>query len=265
MIMRPEIELMLKCARNWADEEADARIAELKAGPIDWDFLLRIAERHRMKPFLYWNLKEDHSESVPPSVWEKLETRFRANARANMLALGRMFRLLEKFKEADIPVIAFKGPVSTYTLYSSPGLREFTDLDLLVNPEDVKKSYDHLIASGLTPLVLLKTNQLKALVRFRNDLIFSASGMPFHVDLYREQPYQHYSLEERQPILWERSVATATEDRPARTLAPQDFLFHLGMRAEIGGWPCIYRIIDLIAGLSIMFIWSYLRTFIIES
>lgn len=131
--MRPELELMLRCARNWPDEAADARIRELVEGAIDWDFLLRIADRHRMKPFLYWNLKSTAKGNVPASVWEQLETRFMANARGNMLSMGRMLRLLAQFEEARIPVIAFKGPVSTYHLYGTPGLREFTDLDVLVD------------------------------------------------------------------------------------------------------------------------------------
>jgi hypothetical protein len=248
--MRPEIELMLKCARNWPDEAADARIVELLSEQIDWAFLLRIADRHRMKPFLYWNLKEKHFEHLPATVREKLEQRFMANARANLLAMGRMIRLLAEFEEAGIPVIAFKGPLSTYHLYGTPGLREFLDLDLLVAPDDVVRTNELLISSGLRPSVLLSARQLSALVRFRNEFSFIRKGL--HVDLHWKLLYQCYDLEVDHCELWDRSVKTEIEGRAVRTLGPSDFFFYLGMRAAIDCWSSIYRIIDLATAVRTM-------------
>jgi hypothetical protein len=149
-------------------------------------------------------------------------------------------------------VIVFKGPVSTYHLYKTPGLREFADLDLLIDSDDVHRASQLLVSFGLQPPAILNTNQTKALVRYRNEMSFSSREMPLHVDLHWKLLYQCFDLGVDPQVLMERSVEVAVEGRSVRTLSQADFLYYLGMRAAVDCWSSIYRLVDLAAAVKTM-------------
>jgi hypothetical protein len=69
--------------------------------------------------------------------------------RLGVEALGA---LLEAFDRAAIPVIPLKGPLLAEDLWEEPGLRPFTDLDLLVRRADVPRAVALLEAFGLRAL-----------------------------------------------------------------------------------------------------------------
>ena len=59
---------------------------------------------------------------------------------------------LTAFERAAIPVIPLKGPLLAEALYDDPGLRPFTDLDLLVRTRDVPRAVELLGTLGYRAL-----------------------------------------------------------------------------------------------------------------
>jgi hypothetical protein len=64
---RPEIQLLLCCARTDVDPERAEQIRALLGGAIDWTYLMQTALQHRVMPLLYWNLHNTCPEAVPTS------------------------------------------------------------------------------------------------------------------------------------------------------------------------------------------------------
>jgi hypothetical protein len=59
--------------------------------------------------------------------------------------------LLTALDAAGIPVIVLKGAALAETLYADPGLRPFSDIDLLIRPADVDRARQVLAACGYRP------------------------------------------------------------------------------------------------------------------
>ena len=85
---------------------------------MDWQYLLTQAHRHGVVQLLYFNLTRAPNVGAPAGTIASLKSRFRTTATHNIYLLGQLLVILEEFARIDIPVIPFKGPVS-----SSHGLR----------------------------------------------------------------------------------------------------------------------------------------------
>ena len=53
---RPEMELLLRCARTRTNPEVSQRIREAAQEEINWIRLIRLALRNGTLPLMYWNL-----------------------------------------------------------------------------------------------------------------------------------------------------------------------------------------------------------------
>src|SRR4051812_5785431 len=100
---RPEVELLLCCARRLQDDETSARAHALLRSDIDWDALLRLAERHRLMPLLYRHLQSSLPETVPQKILDRLQNHFYLSAAHNHLLAAELSGILRLFAEHSIP------------------------------------------------------------------------------------------------------------------------------------------------------------------
>ena len=70
----------------------------------------------------------------------------------HLLGAGELRAWLAAFEGVAIPVIPLKGPLLAEALYDDPGLRPFTDLDLLVRTRDVPRAVGLLATRGYRAL-----------------------------------------------------------------------------------------------------------------
>ena len=125
----PELEILLRlCARSLTDLPPGAQ--------INWNRLLQVAERHRVMPLLYANLKRVDMGDVPAEVMSVLRGDVQSNAGRTLQLAGELRRLLIEFERAQIPVIAFKGIALAAMVYGDLSLRDAGDLDLLVHRDE---------------------------------------------------------------------------------------------------------------------------------
>ena len=102
-----------------------------------------------MAPLLY---ALNRALELPAPVASRLRSAWLAFGRQHLLGVAALGALLDAFDAASIPVIPLKGPVLAETLYAEPGLRPFTDLDVLVRRADVPRAVDMLAGLGYAPL-----------------------------------------------------------------------------------------------------------------
>jgi hypothetical protein len=146
--VRPEMELLLCCARTRLDAACSARLRRLVVEELDWPYLLEAAEEHGVKPLLYWQLKSHCRPEVPQLWMERLEEAFRQNARRNLCLIAELIRIVELFRRHAIQAIPHKGPILAEQVYGSLALRQFVDLDIVVRQRDVPKVHELMTSQG---------------------------------------------------------------------------------------------------------------------
>lgn len=147
--MRIEDELLLACARLDLDAPSRSRIEELlRNAAIDWPALLASADRHGLRPLLHRHLGAVAPVRVPKPVLVDLWAGYERGARRNYAMAGELIRVLDALEAEDIPALPYKGPALGCAVYGDLGLREFSDLDILLPARDVTRAKAKLESMG---------------------------------------------------------------------------------------------------------------------
>jgi hypothetical protein len=125
--------LILACARTDPDLQ---RIHDLIAGGPDWDEVVRKAERWRLAPLVYVNLRQTARSSVPKAITERLRHIYHLEATYGIARREVLRATLARFAEARVPVVVLKGAALSVLVYPSPALRPMRNIDLLVRERD---------------------------------------------------------------------------------------------------------------------------------
>ena len=214
-----EIDLLLCCIRPQTNTAKDKRIERLLQQPIDWAYLIKMAVRHSVMPLLYQRLKA-YSKEIPEDILTQLQSHFHANAGRNIFLVNKLLKLLNLFEAHEIPAIPYKGPVIAASVYGSIFHRQFSDLDILVRPQDVPKAGKLLISKGY---------QLKQ--SFDREQTFQHEESQVSIDLHwaftpEEFPCRAESFE----ALWQRLETVPLAGKAVANLSLEDLLVVLAVQ-----------------------------------
>jgi hypothetical protein len=148
--IRPEIELLLACARAHMDRETAVRFPELVSQVTDWDYLIKTVDFHGVLPLLYRSLNQICPEVVPPDRIKFLRDCFQFNAKRNLYLMAVLLELLQALRNNGIGAIPFKGAVLGHSVYGNVALRQFADLDMLVHRKDLARAGEILRLQGFS-------------------------------------------------------------------------------------------------------------------
>ncbi|MCF6157749.1 MAG: hypothetical protein E3K32_04090 [wastewater metagenome] len=143
-----ENRLLLYCAQNGMPEDTLNEVKDIMSLSLNWEEVLASAFWHGIAPLLYHNLKHiSKNYYVPQEVMAQLRTAYQGNLARNMYLYAELKRSLEAFYDKGVKVIVLKGAALAKIVYDDIGLRQMSDIDLLVKQEDL--SHAEKIMSGL--------------------------------------------------------------------------------------------------------------------
>lgn len=143
---------------------------------VNWSHLAALADRHRMVPLLH-ALLAPRAEELLPEFHAWLREAAHGIARQNAPMARELLRLLGLFKEHQVLAIPFKGPVLALDAYGDLGMRQYSDLDIVVRQQDLSSAAELLRGAGynLVHRSLRDTDVIHVRTEyhypFRNDLL----------------------------------------------------------------------------------------------
>ncbi len=242
---KQEIELLLLCTRVQINANDTHSFKILVKADIDWQYLLNIGHRNKILPLLYFHLNSICPKDVPEEHLNFLKKHFEHSCKSNLFLSRELLRLLNLFNSHNIPVIPFKGPVLTTSLYSNLTLREFSDLDILVPRESIPKVKDLLISENFKPQFNLKEYQEEALLNYHEQLTFKNSHgtlLDVHVSI---APKHFYNNSKFDLSLWNNLETVKFCDTTVQTLNSEYLLYVLCIHAAKHLWQELRLITDL--------------------
>lgn len=140
--LRPEMDLLLSCARTRLTPAIAARIRAAVQQEIDWLALIQLAMRHDVMPLLYRNLQQVCPDALPRYISGPLRIRHEAQVLEARRHAEELVRVLAVFADRGIRAVPYKGPALAQRLYGDLSLRPFGDLDILILERDVPMAQD---------------------------------------------------------------------------------------------------------------------------
>jgi hypothetical protein len=247
MDLCPEDELLLCCARTKLRGEAAERVETLLQTEMDWTYLYNLGSRHGLAPLLYKNLKSASPEKVPESVMDHLRNHFLVVAGHNVLRTQELLKLLHLFESHDVPAVPYKGPVLAASIYGDLGLRQFCDLDILVQKENVSKAKDLLVSKGYQWFSELNTAQQEAYLRSGSGCFrFCREDGKVIVEVDQEiTTLREFPLWLDLESFWKRLVWIPFEGRKVPAFSAEDLLLILCVHGAKHRWEQLNWVCDL--------------------
>lgn len=241
---RPEIDLLLLCARTKLSEDTRRRFDARLAGPIDWDMLLGLAARHGLTYLVYRALKTTDSAAVPGRVMTEMQRRFLAGAARSHRAVHQLLRVIELLESNRVPVVAFKGPALASLVYGDEALRQFSDLDILVRPENVFTARDLLAELGYFYYLPAAEHAQEALIRYQMHFVMKSERGELPLEI-------HWKTEPGRPMagfseeIWNRIGRMNLADREIRRFSIEDLLMYLCIHGSTHSWARLAWVCDV--------------------
>jgi hypothetical protein len=225
--------LLLECARARPDLDTVHRLA---ASVSDWSVLAGQATRHNVASLVSWYLNQACPEGAPAPLGDQ----FRQNAGRTLLLTAELFRLLEIFEAASIPLVLFKGPALAWSLYETPALREMTDLDVLVRPRDADRAIGLLRSHGYRPRFSCVDTRFFATYQ---EMPFDREDGRVAVDLHWGLLPRFFPLDAS--AFFERLAPVPIAGRQVPTFCPEDLLLFLCVHGSKHGWTSLGWLCDV--------------------
>ncbi len=237
--IRPEIDLLLCCARTHITPEIAQRIHSLVQKNIDWEYLLQTSLKQRVMPLLYRSLKNTCPKQVPEETLKQLRSYYLTNATRNLFLTGKLLKILSLFKNNNILAVPFKGPVLAESVYGDITLRQFSDLDILVHPNDAPKARTLLMEQGYLPEINLDDKQFNMYIKNEDDFAFICDKSRVFVELHWELTGRDSSIPIYLDLFENRLIRTEIGGKKVYNLQPEELLLYLCIHGAKHCWDSL--------------------------
>ena len=147
-----EEKLLIALSRRELNLETRSLIEEiLKTSSLDWDYLLNLSKIHGVTSFIYLNLSGHFQNLIHKTVLYRFKDSYIDNTKKALFLSSVLLDILYKLDEIGIKAISLKGPVLSQILYGDVTVRDFSDIDILVDKKDIIKTREFLISRDYVP------------------------------------------------------------------------------------------------------------------
>jgi len=221
--------------------------ASYDADKIDWHRLLRLADVHGVGPMLCQSFISEAPINGSAAV-AQLRNDFQNTAKANLLRVRELLRVVRALENRSISVVPYKGPALAAMIYGDVTLREFSDLDLLIRPADLAGARVILAEMGYVPEQLLSIREERKHLRSACEYNFQHRQLGILLELHWQILPRQFSLRFNVERMWSRLGSTALAASRVQCLKVEDLLVVLCAHAAKHLWTRLIWIAD-IAGL----------------
>jgi hypothetical protein len=97
-----------------------------------------LAYSHGIFPLVYRSLKE-FQQLIPDDIFIRMKQHYMDIVKQNMLMTSELMKVVKILEENNIESISFKGPVLSQLAYGDVVSRQYCDLDILVDENNIDK------------------------------------------------------------------------------------------------------------------------------
>ena len=226
MQLLPEEQLILSVVKLQPTAEELERINNLIPLIRDWEYFTRTITDRGIAPLLFKKLSLlSNKQLIPDKVQVHLQQAYYKTFSRSTMLYEQFRKVIEEFGKQNIRVIALKGIYLSEFLYRDIGLRQFSDIDLLVNKEDGEKCLSVLRTMGFKAVILGVTEFIdsKSEVIHYSPMVLNGVSVEIHIKLHRFS--KHYAIDVNSFI--QRAVPVKLNSVNVSALELHDLLIHL--------------------------------------
>lgn len=224
--MSPEDKLILSSVKIHPGKEDLARIDSLIPQVRDWDYLVSTISERGIAPLLFKKLPLlGNQELVPADVKTKLQQMYYRTMSRSMVLYEHFRKITTALADHHIPVVALKGIYLSEWMYGDIGLRQFSDIDILVKREDGEKCLTVLAGLGYSPESIEPESDFDKKLDFVHYTPMVLNGVAVEVHVKLHQSIEKYNLSVNS--LWNNAIPATINGNNIYALHINDLIAHI--------------------------------------
>jgi len=225
IILKPEDKLILACIKIQPTQEEIELLDKLVPEVTDWEYVATISIDRGIGPLLHNKISLlSNNNLIPKAIKHKLQQSYYITFSRSVYIYRHFNVIAGLFALEGVKILALKGIYLSETLYKDAGLRQFSDIDLLVQKEDAEKSLAILSAAGYKAEGDKEDNFSKKLevVHF-SPMVLNGVSVEIHLKLHLN--IEKYKLDISD--LWETAHLISLNNRNVYVLSKINQLIHV--------------------------------------
>jgi hypothetical protein len=221
--IRVEEQLLVGLCRLQFTEEQLINIGTLIDRVTDWEYFRNLCNKHGIAAMVWHNLENNHLQhSIPEEVASFLRGALLRNLSRNIFNTESTAEALGLLNREKIKTVILKGLALENTIYGNIGLRQMSDVDILINRKDCLRAREVLLNAGYISLPVksfLHGVILPYYGKHLPSLLKNGASLEIHHELFGRR--NHYLTK----VLYDTSHKT--ELKGERTWFPEPQIFFL--------------------------------------
>jgi hypothetical protein len=223
-IKNEEILLLGLCRLTFSNVQVD-KIRELVNRVSNWEYFASLANEHGVIALMYSNLEKlDLLTGLPEKIVSSLNNSLMLSLSRNAFYTTVITEVLGILNDNDIKTVLLKGLALEISVYGNTGIRQMTDVDILLDKSNYKKALRILIANGYTSLPVKSVFHLPIIAysgKHLPSLLKNGASIDIHLELFGGKRNILTKL------LYENSSEVRINDEHAYIPRPQLFFLYL--------------------------------------
>jgi len=236
------LNFIILCSKSIINtKEKDYILETIKRTPHN--ILIQISIRHGILPIVYHKLKTfDHIDS---DFLILLKEHYLKIAQKNILMTAELLKIIKLLESNNIPSLAFKGPSLAHMAYGDITLRQYNDLDILVDEKDI-----FLAAQLISSINYKSDNPLnffknQTLLNITSDLGLRNNKNNTYVELHWKLFRKKISILSKNIDLWNNYTNITIKNQNIKTLNNELLIVYLCTHGSKHMWERIEWILDI--------------------
>ena len=233
-MISPEDKLILSCIKIHPTSVELDQTNNLIPHVRDWDYLINTIIDRGIGPLLFTKLPLlNNSSLIPTPVQTKLQQVYFKTFSRSTILYEHFRKIAGAFVAQNIPVIGLKGIYLSEWLYQDIGLRQFSDIDLLVKEENAESCLSILEGLGYKKNSAGQLSEF-VLSQFEKDIIhyppmvLNGVSIELHIKLHSATEKYHLDVTE----LWKNALPATIHGVNVQALNATDLLIHLCLHLD---------------------------------
>ena len=210
-----------------------AHLRSLINHDLDWDYLLTIAYAHGLLPLLHKHLLTD---LVPAHILSRLKREAVANSQNVLHLTAKQLRINKLFKDNNVPLALFKGPLLSQMAYGEMSLRQAGDIDLLINRHDFTQARQLLESLGYEMTPRLTPAQLSSHLNNHCEIQFMRDEWLTVVDLHWDLAPRSFVFALKADDVMSRLQSVSLAGTVVKTFGAEDLVLYQAMHGAKHLW-----------------------------
>ncbi|PLY04738.1 MAG: hypothetical protein C0625_15825 [Arcobacter sp.] len=236
-----DITLIIECCKT---EVKSASLEEKISSIKDWVEFVNLSYSHGVFPLVFHALKK-FEKIIPKQIFQQMKTIHMDIVKQNMLMTSELIKVMKLLDKNNITAIPFKGPVLSQMAYGDITLRQYVDLDILIERNNNKKVFELLKTLNYKSVLSTKLLDRKVCSEIITDFnlknTFNGVELEFHWQLIEKI----FKMNLKYSEIVDCTIEVTVNNYKIKTFSLEHQVVYLAMHGSKHGWERIEWLVDL--------------------